>query len=188
MIQGYDNEILQLEMSKVDVDLPNKEIMELKLKFAISAERQKLCEAYQQKFVKRVKKEQRVRERLEAALEETRAQASASGLEASGTEDDQKDDGVDASPDAWVGSPEERKYMAALAKVTAEATEVMEREYVEEYTQAQLARKGRNQGLVRISELKSQIVRVQVTELMVTELKNLKTIIISKVLVSTRTY
>lgn len=182
IIQGIDDDIHKLEESKVEVDEPNKEVMELQLKLTISAGKQQLYDDHRKKLAKRMKRRQRqVRERIAAVFQATRAQGSGSGGEAPDDEGEQIGGDVEAHLEDWEGSPEQQEYLNALTEFIEAATENMEREYVEEFNRARSAKKLRSETTVSISKRRAEIVKLQVVELLATELKNLKTIIIQKI-------
>ena len=170
VIQGLDDNIRELEKSRVEVDDPSKEVMELQLKHKVLAKKKQLLEIFQQQFA------ERMRQNLITGLQASRSQESRSDmLEA-------EEAGNSVQLEDWEGSKEEVDYKGTLLQFELEAREQLELKFLEEYTQAREAKKERSQAIVRIADFKVEIVKQQVVELMATELKNLKTIIVQKII------
>jgi hypothetical protein len=179
LTQGLDDDILRLEASKIDVDEPREKIMELELKHAILEETERLFEVYQTKFAARLG---RVPDVLPYAY--VRRSSSPSRIQTTGLSGDSQDEDevvLKVKPEDWEGSTEQARFKAEVEQFSCRIRDEMEKQYLREFKVAREAKKNRAQAVVKIAEVKVNIVRTQVVEILVTEFKNLKTVIVNKI-------
>ena len=173
LIQGLDDDILKLEASKVDVDEPSEKIMDLELKHAILEERERLLEDYRGRFEARVQ--------LHSAVRRSSSPSRVKTPRSSGDHQDDEEDDQDVQPEDWEGSTEHMRCEVELDQFSSRTRDAMEKQYLKEFKLAREAKKNRAQAGVKIAEIKVSIVRTQVVEILVTEFKNLKTVIVNKI-------
>ena len=99
----------------------------------------------------------------------------------SGDHQDEEEDDLDVHPEDWDGSHEQAKFAVELDQFSSRTRDAMEKQYLKEFKLAREAKKNRAQAGVKIAEIKVSIVRTQVVEILVTEFKNLKTVIVNKI-------
>lgn len=165
-IRESEDQIQTLEASKVEIEAPDKSFMDLELKIDIEDNEHHLLTKYQEVFDKRMRK----------ARKQTERARSARAAEAEGTEEqhDDSDNGGSRSVlpiDSWESSPEHDEFVQECAKFATAAQRLMEREYMKQTKEAIAARKRNQETTLETTGLKTEITRLQVTELMASELK-----------------
>ena len=159
-IRDTDDLVNSLETSIVEVEVPDKVLMDLELKVEIEDHAATLLDDLKLKFEKR-------RRRVVKKV--------------SKSSDEDGSDNIDQAFESWQGSPEEQQYHEECAAFKVRATSSMERQYVAESKKAKAARRANQETTQQITALKLKISRCQVTALMASELQKQANHIVQKI-------